>query len=257
MTYEFIETTVLCIAFAAIIAIPAKKYIICDYKVLFAFVFVVNMVPYQLFGIPGNLMATLLSEFAWLIVVRKGHRANMKILTEFLYMVYTMLGTGITGLIGGLLTGGKWLALTGENDPAYIYMAVIMGISFIAIIFVTRKVWDIVMGISGALRWILFAVIVLGISLDFVKDIIASEYAQNPSGVFMIVDAVMLISVIGAVSIVLVKALLDKKKENAAIQKQIEKNYSEYKSLSEKEEELRVIRHELKNELMGDEDDRQ
>lgn len=257
MTYEFIETTVLCIAFAAIIAIPAKEYIKCDYKVLFAFVFVVNMVPYQMFGIPGNLIATLLSEFAWLIVVSKGHRANMKITTEFLYMVYTMLGTGITGLVGGLLSGGKWLSLTGKNDPAYIYMAIIMGLSLIIIILVTRKVWDIIMDISGVLKWILFAVIVLGISLDFVKDIVASEYAQNPSGIFMAVDAVMLISVIGAVSVVLVKALLNRRKENTAIQKQIEKNYSEYEALSEKEEELRVIRHELKNELIGDEDDGQ
>lgn len=186
------------------------------------------------------------------IFLIKENRLNTLSCVYVCQSLYNLLSNSIMGIAMFVFSitklNGEWIDIDNKNSIVYIFMTVIAVLSCLLTIQFGIRIKPYIMELKGWKQILLFiAVPVINIVNAFLKILAPDGYSNSPSGILFIGDVLMV--AFSGISIVLLIAgsLYKRKIFNRNIRQSIDALQAEYEELRKTEEELKIIRHELKN----------
>lgn len=198
----------------------------------------------------------LMVELLYVFLIKE-NRLNTLNCVYVCQSLYNLLSNAIMGIamfaFSIMKLNGEWIDIDNKNSAVFLFMAAIAVLSCILTIRFGIRIKPYMMEMEGWKQVLLFiAVPIVFICSAFLKILTADDYSNSPSGVMFAADTIMVI--LSGISIVLliIGSLHRRKVINRNIRESIDVLQAEYDELRQAEEELKIIRHELKNTSFED-----
>lgn len=190
-------------------------------------------------------------------LVKWGNRRKACILYELMIFLYNALGIAIISALTALYGSfaGKdsqtWFLDETATQTDYVIKWIGMIIGYVVSFWVTRKCIALFEYLAEKEIWF-FSVALVGQHLlfTFITRAFAETSSQYLSGFFVTLYGIYNVGMALLGILILILPLLRLRRENRKLRTQMEEQYEYYRKVLETQQQLREIRHDLKNRLV-------